>query len=294
MSDIRIKWDPSGITVDTLSNIKFLHASDGDTPHISMSVRMLSIDAPEVHYPGTTKPSKHDERLSELADWLVAGSAPISDGLAASLHPRLASAQAGTLQEQQGEAAEGFFIKLLDHFLRKESGAMRPLFIRTADQTFDSYGRLLAYVAPKYTRAELAEMTRWQRSTFNLMMVRAGWAHQFMIYPSLPSVEDMEMMQVAAREAFLERRGVHANPLSLAGYEFRMAIKLHSITEKLRAGASLPPSERNSWISRYCVDITTTALFPPESYYKIAPYNRLFIWPKDREEASEKLGLAFV
>lgn len=294
MSDLKIRWDPRGITVDTLSNIKFLHASDGDTPNISLSVRMLSVDAPEKHYPGNAKPSNYDSKLLQLSRWIADKKAPISEGLGAYLYSRLATGSAGTLQLQQGEAAEAFFMRLINAFLKKESGGIRSLFIRTADETFDSYGRLLAYIAPKYTKAELAAMNRWQRSTFNLMMVRGGWGSSFMIYPSLPSFEDMEMMQQAAREAFIERRGFNANPLSLAGYEFRMVVRLYDLTRRLVDGEILTPAEKRSWISRYCVDISTAEMFSPEDYYKVAPYNRLFIWPADREEAIEKLGLTVI
>ncbi|TET18767.1 hypothetical protein E3J74_09175 [Candidatus Bathyarchaeota archaeon] len=44
----------------------YLRATDGDTPYISMSIRMLCLDTPEVHYPGVQKPSKQD---ANLANW---------------------------------------------------------------------------------------------------------------------------------------------------------------------------------------------------------------------------------
>jgi len=47
----------------------------------------------------------------------------------------------------------------------------RRLFIRAADQHFDQYGRLLAYIAPNYTPTELNSMSHKDRATFNLMMI---------------------------------------------------------------------------------------------------------------------------
>ena len=58
MAPVKIFWDPTGTSVDTLGTDKFLRVTDGDTPYISMSIRMLSIDTPEIHYPGNTKPSR--------------------------------------------------------------------------------------------------------------------------------------------------------------------------------------------------------------------------------------------
>jgi hypothetical protein len=52
---------------------------------------MLSIDAPEVHYPGTKPPSTQDKSLSQLAEWIQEGKAPIEDGLGKYLYPKLAT-----------------------------------------------------------------------------------------------------------------------------------------------------------------------------------------------------------
>jgi endonuclease YncB( thermonuclease family) len=62
MTNVKIFWDPKGSELDALGTKKYLRATDGDTPYVSMSIRMLSIDTPEVHYPGNQKPSKQDEK----------------------------------------------------------------------------------------------------------------------------------------------------------------------------------------------------------------------------------------
>ncbi len=88
MAAVKFFWDPTGFELDALGTKKFERITDGDTPYISLSIRMLNIDTPEVHYPGTTDPAKHDAALKQLADWLQAGKAPIDDGLAAYLRPK--------------------------------------------------------------------------------------------------------------------------------------------------------------------------------------------------------------
>ncbi len=291
MPDVKLFWDPTGITIDSLGTSKFLRATDGDTPYISMSIRMLSIDAPETHYPGRSKPSNSDENLLQLGEWIVQGHAPIAEGLAAYLHPRLVTGRAGTLQEEQGDNAKEFFENLLEKMLARESGSQRSLYVRIANQPFDSYGRLLAYIAPSYSRDERENKTRWERATFNALMVRGGWAATLIIYPSLPAYEDLVLLRDAAKEAYMAGRGIWEDSLTLTGYEFRMAVKLYETTKKLVAGEKLSSYQRSNWISRYCLDMTTREIYYPSDYYRIAPYNRVFIWRDDVTDAVSKLNL---
>jgi len=291
MPDVRIFWDPQGFELDSLGDKEYLRTTDGDTPYVSVSIRMLSIDAPETHYPGNTRPSRQDDNLAQLGEWLKAGRAPASDGLAEYLYPRLAMVRAGTLQEHQGEQAMAVFQQMLDHMLAKPNGGRRRVFLSTADQPFDQYGRLLAYIAPQYSKEELQTLNIWERATFNLLMVKAGWAASFPVYPSIPKHKDLVMLHEAAEEAFTGKRGIWAEPMTLIGYEFRMAVKLHEITQKLVAGQTLSSAQRNEWVVRFCADMTTHEVFYPQDYYRVAPYNRLFIWPKDVNEAVGRLNL---
>jgi endonuclease YncB( thermonuclease family) len=291
MPDVQIFWDPQGFTFDSLGSKEYLRATDGDTPYVSVSIRMLSIDAPETHYPGSRKPSKADAELAQLAQWITEGHAPIDDNLAAYLHPRLVTGQAGTLQEHQGEQAKVVFQQMLEKMLTRPTGTRRGLFIRTADEPFDSYGRVLAYIAPSYTNEEREQLSAWERATFNLLMVRAGWAAPFVIYPSIPKYPDLVMFHQAAKEAYLAGRGIWSDPMVLTGYEFRMATKLYKVTQRLVAGETLTSYERMAWIERYCADMVTHEIYYPEHYFRVAPYDRLFIWPKDVSEAVGKMNL---
>jgi len=53
MAEAKILWNPQGFESDALGTNSYLRSTDGDIPHIAFSIRMLSIDAPETHYPGT-------------------------------------------------------------------------------------------------------------------------------------------------------------------------------------------------------------------------------------------------
>ena len=291
MDKVAVFWDPEGIRLDALGDTKLLELSDGDTPIVSMSIRMLSVDSPELHYPDGAHPSRQDKPLKQLAEWIAAGKAPLHPELAQHLLPRLATGKAGTLQAAQGEAAAQAFQKLVDERLARPTGTRRRVFLRTGDQPFDQYGRLLAYMAPQYTSDEIAGLTPRERATFNLQMIAGGWGASFPIYPSLPKYDDLTMLREAAREACEGNLGAWADPLALTGYEFRMCVRLYEITKDLVGGKKLSSSQKEAWIDRYCADMTTREIFPPQLYLRVKPWNRLFVWPSDVNEAVGRLSL---
>ncbi len=291
METVNIFWDPAGITLD--QTYKKAHAgtpADGDTPYVKMSIRMLSIDTPETNYPTIGKPSNTDEELQELAEWLKNGTIKIDSGLAAHLIPKLETGTAGTLQQSHGEKAKIAFNHLLETRLTRPSGRKRQLFIRTADQPFDSYGRLLAYLSPSYSTQELSEISFEDRFTFNLNMVDNGWAATLIIYPSIPKHFDLTLMREKARDAVIGKKGVWADELMLTGYEWRMCVKLHKQAKRLLAG-SVKYIKQEDWVARYCLDMTTRKIYYPDRYYQVDPYNRIFAWDYDVRAAVADLNL---
>jgi endonuclease YncB( thermonuclease family) len=291
MAHVKIFWDPEGKEVDSIGTKEFVRITDGDTPFVTMSVRMLSIDAPEAHYPGNAKPSKQDKNLAQLAKWIKTGKAPVWKGLGEYLYPKLATGKAGTLQEKQGEEAAKAYQGILDETLTLKSGKRRNLFMYAANEHFDQYGRLLAYMAPSYTEKERMAMSRRDRATFNLLMVESGWAASFPIYPSIPRIVDLEMLQESAYNAIKGKKGIWSDPNTLAGYEFRMCVRLYETTRKWIENKKAVPRRAEDWISRYCADMTTREIYFPQDYYKVRPENRVFVWPGDVQEAVSKMNL---
>jgi endonuclease YncB( thermonuclease family) len=293
METVAVFWDPAGFELDSLGKKRHVPPPwDGDTPYVRIPIRMLSIDTPETNYPGLGKPSKSDAMLQELAKWIRQGDSPVADGLAQHLVPRLETGSAGSLQEKHGEKAKTEFAKLLDETLTRPSGPKRNVFLRAADEHFDAYGRLLAYMAPAYTEKELASRPLHERATFNLLMVESGWAATFPIFPSLPKYEDLVRLHEVATKAIDTGAGAWADAdLMLTGYEWRMCIKLHRVTRKLVRGESISSSEKRSWISRYCLDMTTLEIFRPQDYHRVPPANRVFVWPRDVRRAVAELNL---
>lgn len=287
MGDLKIFWQPASFTLDSVGDKKLTSISDGDTPKIEVPIRMLSIDTPETHNVSAAK----DGNFVQLAEWMRQGRAPIDRELAAYLIPRLETGDAGTRQKTQGTEAKTAFEALRSQRLSRPGRSERDVFVRVADQPFDRYGRLLAYIAPDYTRDERIAMSRRERATFNFNMVDNGWAATFILYPNIPNELDLPMFHDAARAAMSQGRGAWADPLVLTGYEYRMMDRLHGITEDIVNGVDVSSQRRYGWITRYCADMTTATLYRPQHYFKVPPADRLFLWPEDVRRAVAELNL---
>lgn len=288
---IQILWTPAGQQLPSLGSRALVDVSDGDTPNIRMPVRMLSIDTPEVTARSDESAARIDTEFLQLATWMREGKAPVTSAFRDYILPKLETGRAGTLQLEQGREASTFYKNISDKRLSRPSGKPRSLFVRAADERFDRYGRLLAYVAPSYSAEERAEMTRRERSTFNLDLVESGWAAPFVLFPSIPGELDMPLFLEAAVAAQEQKRGQYAEPLSLYAYEYRACEKLHDITKKLVSGEKLRFSEQIAWRSRYCVDMRTRTLHGPEAYFQVSEPYRIWLWPDDVQRAIGMLNL---
>jgi endonuclease YncB( thermonuclease family) len=289
---VEIFWMPAGVTMSSGDTHELVDITDGDTPNIRMPVRMLSVDTPEVTARSEARASAIDQEFLQLAEWIKLGKAPISAPLGEFLLPKLTTGTAGTRQYTQGKAASAFAKQNAENRLTRPGGAKRTLFVRTdRSNAFDDHGRLLAYVAPNYTAAERKNLTREQRSTFNLDMIRSGWAASFVIYPAIPGELDLPMLIDDAVTATAEQRGIWADPDTLLAYEYRSLERLFQTTRKLVDGEDLSPAETFSWRERYCVDMRTRVLHGPEDYFTIAPPYRLWLWPQDVQDAVGTLNL---
>lgn len=291
MEPIQILWTPEGATIPTLGTRPLVDVTDGDTPNIRMPIRMLSVDTPETTAGSQEGARRVDDRFVELAQWVREDRAPVTGPLAQHLLPRLATGQAGTLQWTQGQAATAFLRDTIAERLARPGLPSRTLFIRTADGPFDENHRLLAYIAPNYTERERRELSREQRSTFNLDLLATGWAAPFVIFPSIPGESDLPLLVQKTLTAQAERRGVWADDFTLLAYEYRMCERLHAITRQLVDGADLTIAQRLAWRHRYAVDLRTRRLAMAEDYHSIPPAYRLWVWPHDLRAAIAALNL---
>ena len=259
---------------------KWISATDGDTPTMELPVRMLGMDAPELHYGGATKknPGKFD---ADFAKFLNGPGKNLDSGLKAELSNRL-KANACTRHIISGDSAYNFFTALvakrLDRGLGKNGKPLTPrhLFVMASTEVFDRYGRLLAYINASYTKKERQSIPAKKRPTFNLEMIQEGQAVSLIIYPNIPKPEDLELVQDAVSKARKGHKGFwKGSPEPLLPYEFRWIVDTISDAHK-RTGPD-----------RYCGDITNANLYPPQLYYKVLPENRLFFFPEDLGDAHQ-------
>ena len=291
MDALQVLWQPAGDNLPARDARALVDISDGDTPNVRMPIRMLSVDTPEVTARTEQRAAVVDVEFAQLAEWMLDGTAPISRSLAEVLAPKLATGKAGTLQLRLGTEASAFAKANTEARLTRPNGTRRNLFLRTADAPFDANHRMLAYVAPSFSTAELGTLTREQRSTFNLDLVRAGWAATFVLYPSVPGELDLPLLVSAAADARLGGLGMWAEADVLLAYEYRAMEKLHDITKKIAGGADLAGAERFGWRERYCADLRTRTLHGPEGYPAVPPEYRLWLWRADVPDAVSRLNL---
>ena len=237
-----------------------LSISYGDTPEVKMGVRLLGIDAPELHFPLGSSPESQDPVFAKLPKVKVYKNLP--QALRDYLAPRLEGA--GTRQKKwglQAKAAFEAFVK--DGLAIPGKTAKRELFMACGAEVLDRYGRILAYIGPCVPKAERGGAP--PPSTFNLLMLQGGWAAPCIHKDNLPKKADQKLVVSAVQSARTKKLGFWAEAdLILHGYEFRSLVRLASgekgftyLVHDLRTFGKKPP-------------------LPPEEYIFIPDEYRVF------------------
>ena len=263
--------------------------SDGDTPQILQPVRMVSTDTPEkAGYAGRSELAQ--PKLDECRRRLETGFFPeIPAALVEYLVAKL-TGDAAARHIAAGDAASLEFDLLLKDRLTRSTGTQRRVATIPTGEVVDRYGRLLAYLAPWFAGGSsdpLPPKHDPNRRTFNLDMVAVGWAAPFLIYPSLPHDDDLNLFLTEARAAWEHKRGAwqaYGENL-LLGYEYRLCIKLGT--------AKTPKKGVAAAFQRICIDVSSD---PPRSvgrfgWADVAPPDRLWVWTDDAAKASVDLDI---
>lgn len=226
-----------------LNPSRYLRMTKDCTPVAGVDVRMTGIDTPELHYPGNVSSGKQDgmfERLRKNPEF-----EKLPRELKDHLEPRLEGA--GSRQMKWAGCANRALDTSIKNSLRgvaegpgggkpsKEGcrppvrqsakNEKRKLFLAVGRESFDCYGRLLAYVAP-YMSKEEREQAGY-RETFNLRMLREGWAVSYIHGGNMPKIEDLSLAVLAVKNARCDRLGFWAErEKMLHGYEFRALVRM--------------------------------------------------------------------
>ncbi|GAA2767572.1 hypothetical protein GCM10010103_66140 [Streptomyces paradoxus] len=269
---------------------RFLGVTDGDTPKIEMSVRMVSIDTPESKYGGsaTTAQATLERTKARLLDGTYDA---LPDDLRGYLIERLTPDAAERHLEAGKRAAEEHSAMVTKRLMRP-NGSQRKMAAIATGELVEKNGRLLAYTAPWFAGTPsdpLPPRDDPDRRTFNVDMVAQGWAATFVIYPSIPGRDDLNLLVTEAEDAWQEQRGAwrEFGRDLLLGYEYRACIKLGTLD------LQDPAKAIEDAYQRVCVDLRTPTptVVGLYGYHDVPPAQRLWIWESDLEQAREDLHL---
>jgi endonuclease YncB( thermonuclease family) len=225
------------------------HCNDGDSPYISGSfkntlVRLVGIDAFEI-------------RGLDIQKLLECGFLYVLDKqLKWYLMPKLTEESVRTHKEL-GFRATVYFEDILEE----------ELLLSFESQFLDRYGRTLVNVS-----------TRDNQDTYNLKLIKAGWAHPYFIYPNAVSpteegewcYENLAAFRNAALQAKEDNLGIwpYINQILIP-------LELRFLTRR-----EVP--------AKYCADLVSNLLYSPQYYFKIPLENRLFLYPEHVFTAIQK------
>lgn len=275
--------------------------ADGDTPHITQPIRLVSVDTPEkesVAGKPATAQKKLDLTRKRIEDGLFGEL--LEDGLAAYLLGKLTD-DAAERHIAAGHGASEAFQKLLDQRAPRNAQQKRSLAVMPTGEIIDRYGRMLAYVAPWLANPKDIPIGDPRRATFNLNLIESGWGAFFPIYPSLPKTADLKLAVAGAEAAWKKKKGQWSkgNANLLLAYEYRAVVKLagepgkgsfkpgvSAAAKKVAAGDLLDKA-----FQRICVDIRTARIYGLQGFHAIEPPARLWVWEQDRDRAIKDMGL---
>jgi endonuclease YncB( thermonuclease family) len=266
---------------------RLLRSSDGDTLLVEQPIRMVSCDTPE-KAPYAGSPPVSQPKLDLCRQRLENG---FYNALPAAVRNYLIAKLTADAAERHILAAvdaSAHFEGLTDRRLTRPNGQRRRVAVLPSGEVIDTYGRMLAYLAPWFNgppNDPVPPVGSPERHTFNLNMIADGWAAFFPIYPSLPKLVDMQLAVTAAEQAWNQKLGAwdfYGEDL-LLGYEYRMCIKL--------AMADTAAEGLSKAFERICVDLRTLKIVGKHGFPAVPPSVRLWVWEDELADARVAMGL---
>lgn len=262
---------------------KDIGAPDGDTIKIEQPIRMVSCDTPEKEKPfggaAITQP-KLEKVKQRLDDGFFA---ELPTGLRNYLKKKIVTG-AAKKHIEAGKKASDQFEKIKNQRLNLPNGKRRKVGVLPSGEVIDSRGRMLAYITTYFEKKDLPHKGDPQRDTYNLVMVAEGWAAFFPVWPSLPKdPADFDVIHKAARKAWTSKKGMWKQFGSnlLLPYEYRMLLKM---SENKTAKQIISTA-----FQRLCVDLRTMKMVGKFDFYKVPPFDRLWIWEDDWKKSKQQI-----
>jgi endonuclease YncB( thermonuclease family) len=218
------------------------HCSDGDSVYLTGSFentvfRLLGIDALEVRGLSIKK-----LEASGFLDRLYSH-------LRKHLSPKLTEKSIELHKELGGEAR-----RFLEHILDDE------LVMGFGPEVFDRYGRALIMLSKKDTK-----------DTYNVELVRTGYAIPYFIYPNAGGPDE--------KGEFTYETIKRMRAATLKAQNMNLGIWEH--IENILIPMELRFLTRREFPAKYCADLGHDFLYPPHYYFKVPISDRLFFYPDD-------------
>jgi endonuclease YncB( thermonuclease family) len=171
----------------------------------------------------------------------------LDDHLQKYLQPKLTKESIG-IHKNLGFQAKDYLESILEE----------DLLLSFGEEVFDRYERLLVYLSAA------------KGKSYNVLLIQAGYALPYLIYPNAvtPS-EDGEWNYKKIEE--IQKVTIRAKKNSLgvwAHIDILLPMELRFLTRREKP-------------AKYCADLETNILYPPEHYFKVPIENRLFFYPRD-------------
>jgi endonuclease YncB( thermonuclease family) len=217
------------------------HCSDGDSLYITSSVENELVRLLGIDAPEIRGLNLYYLKRSGLLD-------TIDDQLQQYLQPKLTKESIKTHKSLGFEARD-----YLESILEED------LVLSFGKEVFDRYERLLVYLSAA------------KGKSYNVMLIQVGYALPYFIYPNAvtPS-EDGEWNYEKIEE--IQKATIRARTRSLGIWAYMdhilLPMELRFLTRREKP-------------AKYCADLETNILYPPEHYFKVSIENRLFFYPKD-------------
>ena len=286
---------------------------DGDTLAMRSEIRLVGIDTPETKF-SLKETRKFDNLISLSNQKIMTFLKNTSPSLRDYLKPKIENndGNIGTNQFEYGKQATQEFSSIVKKIMTHNA---TNLILMTSIEVTDRYGRLIGYVNRKKTEktGEVLKETLKFENSFNIRMLETGYAFMYLLYPNLviekkdkenisttlttlgldiddktPDIEKPIIKTIVKtfKKSISSGKGLFPTKKSaepkvvLDPFEFRYL------------GRIFDPTASSKGPDRFCADMVSGKLYPPDRYYEVPKENRLFYDKKYKKVALKKYELA--
>lgn len=285
---------------------------DGDTLAMKSEIRLVGIDTPETRF-SLKETNKFDNLISLSNQKIKSFLKSVSPDLRDYLKPKIENNEGsiGTNQFKHGKQATEEFTSIVKKIMTHNA---TNLILMTSIEVTDRYGRLIGYVNRKKTEktGEVLKETLKFENSFNIRMLETGYAFMYLLYPNLV----IEKKENANTSTAMSTLGIDINDkmpdiekpiIKTIVKTFKKAVSsgeglfptkksadpvvVLDPFEFRYLGRIFDPTASSKGPDRFCADMVSGKLHPPDRYFEVPKENRLFYDKKYKKLAMKKYEL---